>query len=657
MKKSKVLGLLLLAVALVCTSVLGTIAYLTSEDEVVNTFTVGDVDIVLDETAVDENGVPKEGADRVKSNQYHLIPGSTYVKDPTMSVLKGSEESYVRMIVTLNCYEELKAIFGEEFLPQDFVNGWDKDTWVSTEVIDVDAQANTATYEFRYKDTVKPGKDEDLVLDALFDEIFMPEEVTGEQLATIANFEIKVVGHAIQKSGFESADEAWLTFDGNFVELKANATAQEFIDALNKLEKEQALYLLGDTSDLGTVELSKDVRVFLGGHTFNGNLELNDNTVEFANGKVLSSTLYNKGNLVLNNVNVESLEGEKAALTIADNANVSLIIKNDVDVLGGKGADAIKVEPNGSLVVTGKGSLSAIGNNGKEYLNTTYNNTDDTTYLGTNGSGIGNTDGDTGVIVIKDLNNLVAEGYGVNAFGIGGSVEHVDISKTTIDYVRGGFAEDNNLSDAKYGKSEAEGGAAIGSSKENAVIDLNHVVINKAEGGSKAAAIGGRYWTAISVNISDSQLYDIIGGNNSAAIGGSRVRGSNPESQTIDINIHNSTVVAKGGDFGAGIGSGYDTHCAHPSPITTINITGNSDITAVGGKYGAGIGTGYHVGGLSGMIENSVSVNASVTDSFYKNSYSTAQPVGFGVVDPAREGQTAMNCTFDYKGTTIRFEH
>ena len=49
MKKSKVLLTLLCAVALVATSVFGTLAYLTSQDAVVNTFTIGSVVITLDE--------------------------------------------------------------------------------------------------------------------------------------------------------------------------------------------------------------------------------------------------------------------------------------------------------------------------------------------------------------------------------------------------------------------------------------------------------------------------------------------------------------------------------------------------------------------------------------------------------------------------------
>ena len=211
MKRSKPLVLALCAVLLVVGMILGTVAYLQDTASVVNTFSVGNVHLKLDEAVVDEKGEPTGGRTET-GNAYHLLPGETYTKDPTVTVLKGSEESYVRMLVTINCYDELATIFGDPFLPQYFVEGWDNAVWVSTQVISKDASANTATYEFRYFETVKPEKDTDLVLDALFDTVTVPNTMTGEQLATIADLKITVEAHAIQATGFDTADEAWTAF-------------------------------------------------------------------------------------------------------------------------------------------------------------------------------------------------------------------------------------------------------------------------------------------------------------------------------------------------------------------------------------------------------------------------------------------------------------
>ena len=84
--RSKALLLTLCAVLLVTASVLGTMAYLTSTDEVQNTFTVGQVKITLDEAKVTTDGEPVEGAARVTENSYKLMPGHTYTKDPTIHV-------------------------------------------------------------------------------------------------------------------------------------------------------------------------------------------------------------------------------------------------------------------------------------------------------------------------------------------------------------------------------------------------------------------------------------------------------------------------------------------------------------------------------------------------------------------------------------------
>ena len=209
--KAKGLILVLCAVLLVAGSIMGTLAYLTDTKEVVNTFTVGDVEIKVDETDVTPDGKPIEDADRVEGNEYHLIPGQTYTKDPTMTVLKGSEESYVRMMVTINHVSELRAIFGTDFQPHKYAAGMNNSIWVYHNT--VDNGDNTVTYEFRYHKTVNAFEaTEDVVLEPLFTSFSVPGELTGEQLATIADLEIRVEGHAIQTLSFDTADAAWAAF-------------------------------------------------------------------------------------------------------------------------------------------------------------------------------------------------------------------------------------------------------------------------------------------------------------------------------------------------------------------------------------------------------------------------------------------------------------
>ena len=218
----KIVALLLCAVLLVAGSVAGTIAYLTSQDEAVNNFTVGQVKITLDEVEVDKNGEPIGNEKRVQSNDYHLLPGQRYVKDPTVHVTKGSEDCYVRMFVTITHSEEWDAICDAHkkedkitnlFGAEDMFIGLDDSVWELKGNYKNEAADNTRTYEFWYKQEVTDVlENKDTDLPALFASIQMPKELTNEDLAKLADdpeskevdegFKIYIVAKAIQSEGF-----------------------------------------------------------------------------------------------------------------------------------------------------------------------------------------------------------------------------------------------------------------------------------------------------------------------------------------------------------------------------------------------------------------------------------------------------------------------
>ena len=210
----KKLLIMSVAMVLVCAFAVGiTLAYLTSTDRVVNTFTVGNVQIKLDEAKVNLDGTPVQDADRVKANSYKLIPGHTYTKDPTVTVLSGSESSYIKMTVTFSKSRELDAIFAPTGADLTSIfKGYDSTNWIckgNTE----DASANTRTYEFWYKETVA-APTADVALDALFDSITVPGTINNAQLRTIEGMTITVNAYAIQADGFEgNAAAAWKAYN------------------------------------------------------------------------------------------------------------------------------------------------------------------------------------------------------------------------------------------------------------------------------------------------------------------------------------------------------------------------------------------------------------------------------------------------------------
>lgn len=362
-------------------------------------------------------------------------------------------------------------------------------------------------------------------------------------------------------------------------------------------------------------------------------------------GEFIPFAVSGAGTLVLNDAAIAGDAETKSALTLNDFTG-KVEIEGAVSLTGAQGGSGIYVSADSKLDLSGNGTLVAIGNDGVNDA--------------VGGNGIGG----SGEIYIHDLKGLVAKGYGKAGFGIGGESTSITIVNTKISYAAGGYVQKDFVNDTSYGKSEPEGGAAIGSLVDGAVITLEGVTADKIEGGSKSAGIGARYWTGVSVVIKNSTLKEVIGGNASAGIGGSRVTGDNPVIGADDtsIVIVDSKITAIGGQGGAGIGSGYDTHCgvkkvdnvqvsSNPMKVS-INISGNSVINATGGKYAAGIGTGFHHANMVGYIADTVTVNATSPEYFYKDSYTKAQGVGFGVVDMNREGLDSRSY-ITYQGERI----
>lgn len=229
-KKGKALLLCTGAVALVAGSVLGTIAFLTDTEEAINTFTIGNVSISIAESKVDENGVPV-GEETTDANEYRLVPGVTYTKDPTVTVDAESEESYVRMILNIYNKTDVQAIIDDKTHGltdyADLIN-WDKDTsdWLY-EGFTLDEENDIISFEFRYKEIVdgyvlnsetQLEEASDVELQPLFTELIVPGTLTNTELENLYNggFKIVVEGQAIQATGFtgeNAEDDAWEAFD------------------------------------------------------------------------------------------------------------------------------------------------------------------------------------------------------------------------------------------------------------------------------------------------------------------------------------------------------------------------------------------------------------------------------------------------------------
>lgn len=190
--RNKVLVLMLSAVLLVATSVFGTMAYLTDEtDEVVNTFTIGEVELTLDETDVNVYGV-KDGETRVTENTYKLMPGHEYVKDPIVHVGTDSEDSYLFVTVE-NPIAEIESTTADTIAEQMEKNDW---------ILFTDASGNSIYY---YEEVVKADTDVNV-----FEKFTVNGEVGAEELKLYEGLSINIKAYAVQADGFtDDAEAAW----------------------------------------------------------------------------------------------------------------------------------------------------------------------------------------------------------------------------------------------------------------------------------------------------------------------------------------------------------------------------------------------------------------------------------------------------------------
>ena len=197
-KTKKIAALMLAAVMLVSATVAVTVAYLTSTTDVVNnTFTVGKVVITLDETKVDEYGEnwvteeevsgetvvtpvqDKKDADRTMGNEYKLVPGHNYKKDPTIHVDEESENCWIFAEITVNVPEGVIADCSVN-------EGW---TLVDENV-------------YAWKEIVSAEDDIEV-----FDDFTVAGDANVEQVTK--DHAITIKGYAVQADNFATAQIAW----------------------------------------------------------------------------------------------------------------------------------------------------------------------------------------------------------------------------------------------------------------------------------------------------------------------------------------------------------------------------------------------------------------------------------------------------------------
>lgn len=199
MKKFKALLVVACALLLVAASVFGTMAYLTSKDTVTNTFTIGKVEITLDEAKVDLNGTAVTPDERVKNNSYKLMPGHSYTKDPTVHVDAASEDSWIFVKVENGIATFEAATSSEE-------GGYKK---IADQIVAKGWTALDGVAGVYYKSYDKSTTGANLVVFENFKMADNANEVNGWGSISADTTKVTVTAYAVQKDGFENANAAW----------------------------------------------------------------------------------------------------------------------------------------------------------------------------------------------------------------------------------------------------------------------------------------------------------------------------------------------------------------------------------------------------------------------------------------------------------------
>jgi len=200
------------------------LAYFQSSKNLTNYFAVAGISDPTDPDAtidpdklfsikLDETDITKDDNSRTESGNTYagILPGDELIKDPTVTNT-GMYDAWVRVKVTVTdaqAWTDACAKHGITDLSYIF-RGFDASAWDrEIDEDEIDLVNDTITYTYYYNDTVAPDGTA-----KLFDSIIIPEEFDVSDMASLATFQLHVVGEAIQATNTgATAQEAFLLWE------------------------------------------------------------------------------------------------------------------------------------------------------------------------------------------------------------------------------------------------------------------------------------------------------------------------------------------------------------------------------------------------------------------------------------------------------------
>lgn len=228
----KILAMALAVVLLIGVGVGGTLAWLQAKTEpVINTFTVGNIEINLNEHTLNENGELTETLTRENKVDYKILPGAEQNKDPFVTVVKDSEACWVFIeIEEKNNYLFTKTGEGTEksYTNTQFVQWEIDDTenadgkkWELVSRTPTSGGAATVTYVYGREQSAVTA---DTKINVLKDnKVSYSTELTKENINLLYTIVTDAEGNVTSMT--KTADQPELKFTAYAVQ-KANGTTQ-----------------------------------------------------------------------------------------------------------------------------------------------------------------------------------------------------------------------------------------------------------------------------------------------------------------------------------------------------------------------------------------------------------------------------------------------
>lgn len=353
----KVLALLLVAALAAGLAIVGTVAYLTHEDEEVNVFTVGNVEVELVEKQRNEAGnaledfedgkplMPIVGSAQGTKDIFGMPTAANYVDKIVYARNIGASKAWMRIRIAVpvwgvgadassnylhwnypgtEAWNTMETALNEDFSKSTFTSTADETTPINIDGIDY------YIYTFTFDAPINPGEATKVVMCGLYLDSKVDYDPNtghyeyGDARFTIPNntVHIPVIVEAIQADGFDSATEAFTAaaFPNNPWE-KANFESVSTSDELKSVIESAN---------------GNPTTITMGAGEYTTNLEIaggNDITI-IGNGKdtVLSgqiaTTFSNAGTLTLKNLTI------KVDNSIVDSTGISQTGKSAIAIWG-----------------------------------------------------------------------------------------------------------------------------------------------------------------------------------------------------------------------------------------------------------------------------------------------------------------------------------